>query len=89
MAPEESNAASRMRARVTSDFLIEVAVVIFLNVFENRMTRTARHVKDYLNVFISRPELALIVVGTFLVPSVRSKQPKKQTQRDYNQFSWI
>lgn len=42
-----------MRARVTSDFLIKVAVVIVLNVFENRMPRTAWHVKDYLNAFIS------------------------------------
>ena len=41
-----------MRARVTSDFLIEVAVVIVLNVFENRMPRAVRHVKDYLNAFI-------------------------------------
>ena len=37
---------------MTSDFLIEVAVVIVLNVFENRMTLTKRHVKVYLNMFI-------------------------------------
>jgi hypothetical protein len=44
---------------VTSDFLIDVAVVIILNVFENSMTRTARHVKDYLNAFISKLRLSI------------------------------
>ena len=76
-----------MRARVTSDFLIEVAVVIVLNVFENRMTRTARHVKDYLNAFISKLGLSISSLPLHACALLeKSKQPKKQTQSDYNLF---
>ena len=70
--------ASRMRARVTSDFLIEVAAVIVLNLFENRMSRIARHVKVYLNAFISKLGLSISSLPIHVLCPVRRASSRRK-----------